>query len=79
VFAARYELNSYIVFRKRLVSKGLISLISKIIGREPCRNAAEYGLNLKQFIHLCYRFAKVYYVFRGHRRFLPSAYKIHLT
>jgi hypothetical protein len=29
VFPARYELNSYIVFRKRLVSKRLIMSVSK--------------------------------------------------
>jgi hypothetical protein len=36
VFAARYELNSYIVFRKRLVSKRL-SILSEI--KETCVEA----------------------------------------
>jgi hypothetical protein len=33
VFPARYEMNSYIVFRKRLVSKRLIVIASVVVRR----------------------------------------------
>jgi hypothetical protein len=40
VFAARYELNSYIVFRKRLVSKRLRDIASQVElpSGKPCEN-----------------------------------------
>jgi hypothetical protein len=40
VFPARYELNSYIVFRKRLVSKRLICI--GIASRHDFANKASY-------------------------------------
>jgi hypothetical protein len=48
VFAARYELNSYIVFRKRLVSKRLTAPHKELVTfvQEPLPSAEQ--LNIKR-------------------------------
>jgi hypothetical protein len=52
VFPARYELNSYIVFRKRLVSKRLMNLLVMQFSPASCHFTAHVQQRLHTWLWL---------------------------